>query len=81
MVPGGAVNLADPEKVVLGGAYAELATWLTPAMQAELGARVRIRHWDPAGLAVSAFRREGPVIGAATSAVQRVIEDPSSLRT
>jgi predicted NBD/HSP70 family sugar kinase len=77
----GAVNLLDPEKVVLGGAYAELAAWLTPAMQAELGARVRIRPWDPAGLAVSALRREGPVVGAATSAVQRVIDDPSSLRT
>jgi len=77
----GAVNLADPEKVVLGGAYAELAAWLVPAMQAELGARVRIRPWDPAGLTVSALRREGPVVGAATSAVQRVIDDPSSLRT
>jgi predicted NBD/HSP70 family sugar kinase len=77
----GAVNLLDPEKVVLGGAYAELAAWLTPAVQAELGARVRIRPWDPAGLAVSALRREGPVVGAATSAVQRVIDDPSSLRT
>jgi predicted NBD/HSP70 family sugar kinase len=77
----GAVNLFDPEKVVLGGAYAELAAWLTPAMQAELGARVRIRPWDPAGLAVSALRREGPVVGAATSVVQRVIDDPSSLRT
>ena len=76
----GAVNLVDPEKVVLGGAYAELAPWLTPGMQQELGARVRIRPWDPAGLAVSALRREGPVIGAATSVVQRVIGDPSSLR-
>jgi predicted NBD/HSP70 family sugar kinase len=76
----GAVNLVDPEKVVLGGAYAELASWLTPGMQQELGARVRIRPWDPAGLAVSALRREGPLVGAATSVVQRVIGDPSSLR-
>jgi hypothetical protein len=77
----GAVNLFDPEKVVLSGAYADLAVWLTSAMQAELSARVRIRPWDPAGLAVSALRREGPVVGAATSAVQRVIDDPSSPRT
>ena len=76
----GAVNLVDPEKVVLGGAYAELAPWLTQGMQQELGARVRIRPWDPAGLAVSALGRAGPVIGAATSVVQRVIGDPSSLR-
>ena len=76
----GAVNLVDPEKVVLGGAYAELAAWLTPGMQRELGSRVRIRPWNPAGLAISALRREGPVVGAATSVVQRVIGDPSSLR-
>jgi predicted NBD/HSP70 family sugar kinase len=76
----GAVNLIDPEKVVLGGAYAQLAAWLTPGMQAELSARVRIRPWDPAGLVVSALRSEGPVIGAATSVVQRVIADPSSLQ-
>jgi predicted NBD/HSP70 family sugar kinase len=76
----GAVNLADPEKVVLGGAYAELADWLMPGMQEELSARVRIRRWEPSALLVSALRRDGPVIGAATSVVQQVIADPSSLR-
>lgn len=76
----GTVNLVDPEMVVIGGAYAELAPWLTPGMQAELDARVRIRPWDPGELAVSALRREGPVVGAATSVVQRVLSDPSSLR-
>jgi predicted NBD/HSP70 family sugar kinase len=75
----GAVNLVDPETVVLGGAYADLAEWLTPGMQTELGARVKIRPWEPAGLVVSALKREGPVVGAATSVVQRVIADPSSV--
>jgi predicted NBD/HSP70 family sugar kinase len=75
----GAVNLIDPETVVLGGAYADLAEWLTPGMQTELGARVKIRPWEPAGLVVSALKREGPVFGAATSVVQRVIADPSSV--
>ncbi|HWG22930.1 ROK family transcriptional regulator [Actinospica sp.] len=76
----GVVNLVDPETVVLGGAYADLAGWLTPGMQTELGARVRIRPWEPAGLVVSGLRREGPVIGAATSVVQRVITDPAYLQ-
>jgi predicted NBD/HSP70 family sugar kinase len=76
----GAVNLVDPESVVLGGAYADLAAWLTPGMQTELGARVKIRPWQPAGLTVSGLRREGPVIGAATSVVQRVIADPAHLQ-
>jgi predicted NBD/HSP70 family sugar kinase len=75
----GAVNLVDPETVVLGGAYADLAAWLTPGMQTELGARVKIRPWEPAGLVVSGLKREGPVVGAATSVVQRVIADPSSV--
>ena len=76
----GAVNLVDPETVVLAGAYAELADWLLPGMQTELGARVRIRPWQPGGLVVSALRREGPMIGAASAVVQRVIADPSVLR-
>lgn len=76
----GAVNLVDPETVVLGGAYAELADWLTPGMQTELAARVKIRRWQPDGLAVSALRREGPVIGAATAVVNRVITDPAYLQ-
>ncbi|WP_034271217.1 ROK family transcriptional regulator [Actinospica robiniae] len=76
----GAVNLVDPETVVLAGAYAELADWLLPGMQTELGARVRIRPWQPEGLVVSELRREGPMIGAATAVVQRVIADPSVLR-
>ena len=73
----GAVNLVDPETVVLGGAYADLAEWLTPGMQTELGARVKIRPWEPQGLVVSGLGREGPVIGAATAVVQRVIKDPA----
>ena len=73
----GAVNLVDPETVVLGGAYADLAEWLTPGMQTELGARVKIRPWQTSGLVVSGLRREGPVIGAATAVVQRVIKDPA----
>jgi predicted NBD/HSP70 family sugar kinase len=76
----GAVHLVDPDKLVIGGAYAELAPWLIPGMQAELGARLRVRPWDPGGLVVSALRREGPAVGAATSVVHRVISDPSSLR-
>lgn len=75
----GTVNLVDPETVVLGGAYADLAEWLTPGMQTELGARVKIRPWEPEGLVVSGLKREGPVIGAATSVVQRLIEDPYPL--
>jgi len=74
----GTVNLVDPETVVLGGAYADLAEWLTPGMQTELGARVKIRPWEPEGLVVSGLKREGPVIGAATSVVQGLIEDPSA---
>ena len=70
----------EHRQVVIGGAYTELAPWLTPGVQAELYARVRTRPWDPGGLAVSALRWDGPVVGAATSVVQRVISDPSSLR-
>src|SRR5690606_30446670 len=35
----GAVNLLDPESVVLGGALAGLAPWLLPSLRAELARR------------------------------------------
>lgn len=75
----GAVNLTDPARVVLGGAYGELAAWLTPGMHDELAARVKIRPWEPEALIVSGLGRTGPVLGAASTTIQRLIGDPSSL--
>lgn len=72
----GAVNLVDPEAVVLGGAYAELGEWLLPAMRAELAARVTVRPWEPGALSASGLGRAGALLGAALVTVRGIIEDP-----
>ena len=74
----GTVNLVDPAAVVLGGAYAELGPWLLPGIRAQLAARVTVRPWVPEALLLSDLGRRGPLLGAATATVRRIIEDPGS---
>jgi predicted NBD/HSP70 family sugar kinase len=72
----GAVNLLDPQGVVLGGALAGLAPWLLPSLRAELARRTA----GPAcPVAVSRLGPEGPLLGAAHSVVRAVLDDPASV--
>ncbi|MGW1004288.1 ROK family protein [Streptomyces sp. NPDC002520] len=72
----GAVNLLDPETVLLGGALAGLAPWLLPSLEAELTGRTA----GPAcPVAVSGLGPEGPLLGAAHSVVRAVLDDPASV--
>ncbi|MFF3108776.1 ROK family protein [Kitasatospora sp. NPDC057904] len=71
-----AVELIDPDGLVLGGAYAELADWLLPSVRAELAARVTVRPWAPEALRPSALGRRGPLLGAALTTVRRIMADP-----
>ncbi|MCZ2525681.1 ROK family transcriptional regulator [Streptomyces sp. HB2AG] len=76
----GAVNVFDPQKVVLGGGLAELSPWLLPGIESELRRRVTDRHWPDGAVAVSSVGREGPLLGAANSIVRSVLDDPTSVR-
>ncbi|WP_320772836.1 ROK family transcriptional regulator [Streptomyces sp. CRN 30] len=72
----GAVNLLDPEGVVLGGALAELAPWLLPSLRDELARRTA----GPAcPVSVSALGPQGPLLGAAHSVVRTVLDDPAAI--
>ncbi|MBK3640777.1 ROK family transcriptional regulator [Streptomyces sp. MBT33] len=72
----GAVNLLDPEAVVLGGALAGLAPWLLPSLEAELARRTA----GPAcPVTVSRLGSEGPLLGAAHSVVRAVLDDPAAV--
>ncbi|MFE5593313.1 ROK family protein [Streptomyces sp. NPDC056549] len=73
----GAVNLLDPEAVVLGGIYPQLMPWLAPALTEELCARVVSGLWTPdaarlrpASAATDASR------GAAALILHDVLADP-----
>ncbi|WP_399169025.1 ROK family protein [Streptomyces sp. TLI_171] len=74
-----AVNLIDPATLVLGGAYADLAHWLLPAMRAELAELIRVRPWPDDALRASPLARRGPVLGAALVTVRRLHTDPATL--
>ncbi|WP_190187339.1 ROK family protein [Streptomyces cirratus] len=74
-----AVELIDPDGLVLGGAYAELAEWLLPSVRAELAVRVTVRPWAAEALRSSALGRRGPVLGAAQMTVRRIMADPTRL--
>ncbi|MCX5059217.1 ROK family protein [Streptomyces sp. NBC_00201] len=72
----GAVNLLDPESVVLGGALAGLAPWLLPSLEAELDRRTA---GPPCPVSVSRLGPEGPLLGAAHSVVRAVLDDPAAV--
>jgi predicted NBD/HSP70 family sugar kinase len=74
----GAVNVLDPQAVVLGGPLAELAPWLRPALDGELGRRVTDRHWPADAVRVSRLGRDGVMLGAAHSSVRTVLADPTA---
>ncbi|MGV9561300.1 ROK family protein [Streptomyces sp. NPDC003480] len=72
----GAVNLLDPQAVVLGGALAALAPWLLPSLERELARRTA----GPAcAVTVSRLGPEGPLLGAAHSVVRAVLDDPAAV--
>ncbi|MGJ5749795.1 putative NBD/HSP70 family sugar kinase [Streptomyces puniciscabiei] len=70
----GAVNLLDPETVVLGGALAGLSPWLLPSLETELTSRTA---GPPCPVTVSRLGPEGPLLGAAHSVVRGVLDDPA----
>jgi predicted NBD/HSP70 family sugar kinase len=71
----GAVNLLDPESVVLGGELSALAPWLLPSLQDELARRTA----GPAcPVSVSRLGPQGPLLGAAHSVIRAVLDDPAA---
>ncbi|MFD7136074.1 ROK family protein [Streptomyces sp. NPDC059894] len=72
----GALNLLDPESVVLGGALSGLAPWLLPSLEAELARRTA---GPPCPVSVSRLGPEGPLLGAAHSVVRAVLDDPAAV--
>ncbi|MGW7287349.1 ROK family protein [Streptomyces sp. NPDC054847] len=68
----GAVNLFDPDAVVLGGVYRPLMPWLGPPTGTELGARVVSGLWSPTS---ARLRASSPAADAARGAAALVVQD------
>ncbi|MEV7084994.1 ROK family protein [Streptomyces sp. NPDC093085] len=73
----GAVNLIDPDAVVLGGIYRELMPWLSPAADRELTSRVVSDLWPPDSGRLRPSSSAGDAArGGAALVVQGVLADP-----
>jgi predicted NBD/HSP70 family sugar kinase len=73
----GAVNLFDPDTVVLGGIYRPLLPWLSPSAGGELSGRVVSGLWPPDGGRLRASSPAADAVrGAAALVVQDVLADP-----
>ncbi|MEE1794599.1 ROK family protein [Streptomyces sp. BE308] len=73
----GAVNLVDPDAVVLGGIYRGLMPWLSPPADEELTGRVVSGLWSRGGGRLRASSVAGDAArGAAALVVQNVLADP-----
>ncbi|MET9804175.1 ROK family protein [Streptomyces sp. NPDC006368] len=78
LVVSGAVNLLDPDAVVLGGIYRGLMPWLGPAVDEELTARVVSGLWPAGSGRLRASSSSGDAArGAAALVVRDVIADPA----
>ncbi|MBP0459529.1 ROK family transcriptional regulator [Streptomyces montanisoli] len=78
-VVSGAVNLFDPDAVVLGGIYRTLMPWLSPSVDRELTARVVSGLWPAGSGRLRASSSAGDAArGAAALVVRAVLADPSA---
>src|SRR5690606_19684511 len=74
-----AVNLIDPDAIVLGGVFSPLAGWIRPPVEAVLaGGPGSLRRGAPP-VAVSGLAEGAAVLGAAGLVIERVIADPALL--
>ncbi|MEE1752524.1 ROK family protein [Streptomyces sp. SP18CS02] len=74
----GAVNLLDPDAVVLGGIYRPLMPWLGPAADLELTGRVVSGLWPAGSGRLRASSSSGDAArGAAALVVRDVVADPA----
>ncbi|MGW1844832.1 ROK family protein [Streptomyces sp. NPDC001966] len=73
----GAVNLLDPDAVVLGGIYRNLMPWLSPPADQELTGRVVSGLWSPGSGRLRASSVAGDAArGAAALVLTKVLADP-----
>ena len=72
-------GLLDVELIILGGAIARLAPWLTPAIDEFLDARSAVVPGCIPRLQLASVGRDAPRIGAWRLARQEILDDPSQI--
>jgi predicted NBD/HSP70 family sugar kinase len=74
-----AINLVDPDTIVLGGIYGPLFPWIGDAVVATLTSRLGQMRDAVPPVVVSRLGTEAAALGAAGQVIQRVIADPAAL--
>jgi predicted NBD/HSP70 family sugar kinase len=73
----GIINTFDPDVVVMGGLFARLFPYVSPALESELDLRVFDVVRQQVGVLPSGLGLDGPLLGAAEWAWERVLADPA----
>jgi predicted NBD/HSP70 family sugar kinase len=73
-----AANLLNFQAVVLGGFFAQLATWLASPIAREVERRVLASDWAVPSVLPSTLGPEAAVRGAAALSLRRVLADPAA---
>jgi predicted NBD/HSP70 family sugar kinase len=71
------VNLFDPEAVVLGGFFRDIAPWVLPIADARLRELAIAPHARQCRLAASTLAFSSAALGGALHAAERVFDDPA----
>jgi predicted NBD/HSP70 family sugar kinase len=74
-----AVNLLDPDTIVLGGIFSELAPWARPAAEKALAGGAGVVRRSSPRVTVSRLGGDAAALGAASLVVERVLDDPAIL--
>ncbi|MEV4007520.1 ROK family transcriptional regulator [Actinomadura sp. NPDC049753] len=74
-----AVNLIDPDTIVLGGVFSSLAAWIRPPLEGVLAEGPGSLRRGVPPVEVSGLAEGAAVLGAAGLVVERVIADPALL--
>ncbi|MBX6168913.1 MAG: ROK family protein [Thermobispora bispora] len=74
-----AVNLVDPDAIVLGGIYAPLFPWIGRMVEDTLKARLGQMRSTVPPVVVSRLGAEAAALGAAGQVIEQVMADPAAL--
>ncbi len=73
------VNLLNPEAIVLGGYFTQVAEWLVPEIEAEVNRRMIAGEWSDFRILVSRLEGQSAVRGAAALSLRAVLADPEAV--
>jgi predicted NBD/HSP70 family sugar kinase len=69
-------NLMNPQAIVLGGYFTQVADWIVPGIETEISNCVIAKQWSSLDLLISRAEGQFAVKGAAALSLSEVLSDP-----